>query len=495
MAVTNTPARWKYLALGSAVGVVLAAAALWNWLRPRAIRVVVVSDFGFRERRNWDKVLTQRFAAVNRLFEGTGVQWQVLNAEHLDPAANAGDLDTRRLELERQEATAADVVVSFTGQGEGDRLGAVVPFTHAAIVVDFPQQNEEQNTLILAHDLAVLFGAAIEPAGSETVMAVPPRNAAWPRGTAELIHKLRGYDFAGGIGSLKDRWERKAVDALAEAYTHPSPKPLAHAHITLALALDAEKHAAEGVPEAREAVKADPQSIDARQALAHALMDDSQVEAATRELREAVRLFPKNAALHGFLGILLGNQSATEEAIAELSTAERLDPKNANYPVAMGSLMVSQTGQVEEAVAEFQKANQLDPRLAAAQYWLHRMNDLNQQAMADLEVDRRKVREAPQDPGVHYALGVDEARLGHHEQARAEFQKTVELDPRNGRAWSDLAAMEYYGNDYESAKKHVIAARAVGFEPPAPLVAALERKGLKGDAGMLPGGEKLPRAK
>jgi Tfp pilus assembly protein PilF len=466
----------KYLLLAVVLTAAIVGGLVWRYLRPRVINVVVVSDYAFRERRNWDAVLDARFRAVNQIFRGTGVEWRVINAEHLDPVANIAQLDQRRLELERREDSPADVAISLTAQPEGDRLGSVNPFSHVAVVVDFPQQSEAQNTLNLAHELARLFAAPVEPAGSGTVMAFPPRSPGFAPRTAALIRQLRDYNFAAGIESLKEKWERRAVQALAEAYTNPSPKPLSHAHITLALALAAERHAAEAVPEAREAVKADPQSVDARQALAHALVDDLQAEAATRELREAIRLFPRDAALHGFLGSVLGTQAETDEALSELRTAEALDPKNANYPVVVGSLLVSQTGQMDEAVTEFQKAAQLDPQQPAAQRWLHRMDDLNTQAHADLEADRRKAREAPQDANVHYRIGVDEARLGDHESARQEFQKAVDLNPRNGRALADLAAMEYYANDYDAAWRHMGAARAAGFEPNGALVIALERK-------------------
>ncbi|HTX35875.1 MAG TPA: tetratricopeptide repeat protein [Bryobacteraceae bacterium] len=456
--------------------VVVGGGIVWRSMRPRAIRLWVVSDYSFRERHDWDTVLDARFRAVNRIFQGTGVEWQVVNAEHLDPAANIASLDQRRLELERREDAPVDVVISMTGQGEGDRLGSINPFSHAGLVVDFPQQSEEQNTLNLAHDLALLFAAPVEPAGSGTVMALPPREARFAPRTAALIRQLRDYDFAAGIDSLKDRWEHRAVQALADAYTTPSPKPLAHAYVTVALTLEAERHSAEAVPDAREAVKADPQSVDARLALAHALMDDLQPQAATRELNDAVRLFPKNASLHGFLGTVLGTQADTDEALQELRTAVALDPGNANFPVAIGSILVSQTAHLDEAMAEFQKAARLDPHLAVAQEWLRRMDTLSAQAKDDLAATLKKERETPQDADVHYRLGVDEARLGRLDDARQELQKAVALNPRNGRAYADLAAMDFYGNDYEAARRHVNAARAAGFEPPSALVMALERK-------------------
>jgi Tfp pilus assembly protein PilF len=464
----------------AALAAVLAAAAagwiVWRSLQPRMIRVLVLSDFSFRERRDWDTVLEARFQAVNRIFQGTGIQWRVMNAEHLDPAADTTALDQRRLELERREDSPVDLVLSVTGQGEGSRLGSVNPFSHVGIVVDFPQQSEEQNTLNLAHELAVLFAAPVEPAGSGSVMAVPPQSGPFAPRTAALIRQLRDYDFAAGVNALKERWQRRIVQALTNAYTAPSPKPLAHAYITLALTLQAERHSAEAVPQAREAVKADPTSVDAHQALAHALMDDTQPDAALRELRQAVRLFPKDASLHGFLGTVLGTQAETDDAIEELRTAEQLAPQNANYAVSLGSLLVSQTAQVDAGIAEFQKAARLDPHLAAAKEWLQRMDIMSAQARADLAAGRVKERETPRDPQVHYLLGVDEARLGHLEDARQELQKAVELNPSNGRAYADLAAMDYYGSDYGAARRHVEAARAAGFEPPRALVTALERK-------------------
>ena len=58
--------------------------------------------------------------------------------------------------------------------------------------------------------------------------------------------------------------------------------------MTLALALENEKRPAEATPHVREAVKDDPQNIDARQALVHILVDDLHEDAAMKEIREAV---------------------------------------------------------------------------------------------------------------------------------------------------------------------------------------------------------------
>ena len=478
----KTSAKRKLLWVAAVLAVGLLGDGVRLYFRPRAIKLWVVSDFAFRERRDWETVLDRRFRAVNELYRGTGVQWQVLNAEHLDPVSGMPSLDLRRLELERRLDSPADVVVAITGQPEGDRLASVNPFSHAAILVDFPNQSEEQNTRNFAHELARLFGAPVEPAGSGNLMSLPPLQSQFSPQTARLIRGLRDYNFAGGIEALNGKWVNRALDALSKAYNKPSPKPLAHAHLTIALALQNEKHSAEAVPHAREAVKLDPQSADAHQALAHVLVDDLQVDAATRELREAVRVFPNDAGLHGTLGAVLGKQAATEEAIVELRKAEALNPKDAAYPIVLGTILVQQAGRMDEGVAEFEKASQIDPRQNAAKVWLARMTDMHDQATSDLVIDRRRAHETPADSDAQFRIGVDEARLGEHEAAREAFQKAVELNPRNARALSNLAAMDYYCNDFEAAMRHVRAARAAGLDPPPALVTALERK-LKAQAG------------
>jgi len=440
------------------------------------MRVWVVTDYSYRERPHWDTVLAERFRAMNGIFRGTGLEWRVVSAEHLDPVASIRQLDARRVALESRVDAAGDVVVAITAEGEKDRLGSVIPFSHTLVVVDFPKESEERNTLNLAHELGRLFGAPEEPAGSGTVMAVPPGGAAFASRTIELFRQLRDYDFAAGVSGLNDFWKRKAVQALAAAQVKPSPKPLAQAHTTLALALASERRPAEALPEAREAVKADLESLDAREILAHALIDDSQPDEAIHELRDALRIFPNEASLHALLGSVLGSQAETEEALKELHTAETLDPQNANYPVALGALLVSQTARMDEGVAEFQKAVRLDPQLEAARYWLHRMEYADEQARADLDADQRAERGAPQDSNVHYRLGIDEARLGHTDIARQEFQKSVQLNPHNGPALANLAAMDIYAKDYRAARQHVDAARATGFEPSESLLSALARK-------------------
>ena len=467
--------RFLLLAVGlAAVG--FAGREAWLYFRPRVIRVWVVSDYAFRQRPKWQAVLESRFQAINRLYIGTGVEWRVVSTDHMDPVSGIAAMDVRRLELERLVDSPADVVVSVTGQGAGDRIASVNPFSHAAVVVDFPLQSEEQNTLNLAHEMARLFGSPVEAAGSDTLMALPPQRPEFSPRTVKLIHRLRNYDFARGIDALTGRWADRALDALADAYEKPSPDPRARAELTLALALENEKRAAEATPHVREAVKDDPQNIDARQALVHILVDDLHEDAAMKEIREAVRLFPNDAGLHATLGVMLAQRVETEDAIGELRKAETLDPKNATYPITLGTLLVQQAGKMDEGMAEFHKSEQIDPRQNAARVWLARMADLRTQATADLEADRRKAREAPQDAEAQFRVGVDQARLGDHEGARVALGRAVELNPRYGQALSDLAAMDYYCKDYQAALRHVRAARVAGMEPPAALVSALDRK-------------------
>src|SRR3954447_23832873 len=133
---------WKAAALVAAGG---AALGMWNGTRPRTITVFVGTDYSFRQQRpNWHDLLDIRFAEVNRIFSGTGVQWSFRHAGQPDPTARIHGMETRRQKLIRAECEA-DVILGVTGQPESKATGDVPAFAHTAIVVDSPSDPETRN--------------------------------------------------------------------------------------------------------------------------------------------------------------------------------------------------------------------------------------------------------------------------------------------------------------------------------------------------------------
>lgn len=461
-----------------AVVLIAGAAAVSGWFYHRRLRVITVcvfTDPAFRERAGWHKVLNTRLEAVNRIYERqVGILWKVIDTRSPDPTVDLANLDDRRADLAQNTYCRADLILSITGLKEGGRTGSVSPFSHGAIVVDKPKQTESQNTLILAHELAHLFGAVHDP-GADTLMSAKPVSARFSSRTAKLIHSLRDYNFARGVKALGGSWGKRVVAALSEELRGLSANPGAQAQQIVAAALAADGEASAAITHLRAAVRGDPKNVQTRFDLAVALERNSQDDAALKTLREGVRLNPGSARLHSALGAAI-LKSDREEAIDEFMTSLRLNPNNARLYAILGAVLSSGMGQIDAAITAYRNALKLDPGMVQAREGLARALASKTQAEKDVAAARRAAARNPENPETTYNLGVAEARAGNFEAAAKAFQTSVRLRPRFGRAHSSLALIFYLSGDYAAAWKQVNAARAAGFEPAAPFLAALSRK-------------------
>jgi tetratricopeptide (TPR) repeat protein len=87
------------------------------------------------------------------------------------------------------------------------------------------------------------------------------------------------------------------------------------------------------------------------------------------EYKEAVRLDPDDVNAHYTLGILLREQSRFAEAIAEYRHVVRIQPTHANAHYAMG-VALRDSGNKREAIREFEEYLRLAPNTAANREWI-----------------------------------------------------------------------------------------------------------------------------
>jgi TolB-like protein/DNA-binding winged helix-turn-helix (wHTH) protein len=106
-----------------------------------------------------------------------------------------------------------------------------------------------------------------------------------------------------------------------------------------------------GTPEARLAVRLDPDSAEAHVAMGLAAEKDRRFRAALREYERAIDLNPSHAPAHSFLGVLLVEMGRYAEGLRELTEARVLDPVSSSPRWQHGwALMVA--GQHAAAVDE-----------------------------------------------------------------------------------------------------------------------------------------------
>ena len=149
------------------------------------------------------------------------------------------------------------------------------------------------------------------------------------------------------IEGLNAKWTTKVIDALSQAYTQPSPKPLSRAHLTLALALQNEKHSAEAVPHAREAVKLDPNMLEADYQLGLVLTQLGRGNDAKPFLDRAGKRIQGNppeqalveASIRSIIGLAYFGQGLYQDALPQLERACALYHRELPDPKKLGDAL------------------------------------------------------------------------------------------------------------------------------------------------------------
>lgn len=128
-------------------------------------------------------------------------------------------------------------------------------------------------------------------------------------------------------------------------------------------------HAAKRLAELRGLTRLSPRHAGERMALAEALYDTGDLDAAIAECRLAVKLDPNSAKAHSQLGILFMAKQDWRAAASVLTEAVRLDPTLTDAHYSLGSVYYS-LGERKTAIQSYRQALALQPHFPDARYRL-----------------------------------------------------------------------------------------------------------------------------
>ncbi len=152
-------------------------------------------------------------------------------------------------------------------------------------------------------------------------------------------------------------------------------------------------------------------------------------EAVTAEqnLRDNLSEDPKNGGLHFALAwVLLNQKNKSDEAIAELQQAQTLKPSLEGTHILLG-VAYSRKKQWDLASSEFHNSLRANPdNVWALAYYATFLREQGDKEGA-VKVLRDASRLKPDDPDLHYQLGLRLMDVSDHDGAIAEFHKAEDL--------------------------------------------------------------------
>ena len=152
-------------------------------------------------------------------------------------------------------------------------------------------------------------------------------------------------------------------------------------------------------------------------------------------LKRSLRLDPKDAGVHSYLGFIYLSLSDFEAAEKELLSALKLNPYLTEARNYLG-VVYMKSGRRERAVAAFEEALR-DSTFPNPEKILYNMGTTQLEAKlvpAAVESFRRAVAANSRYAKGYYGLALALSESGKAEEARANFEKVISLDPKSPEA-------------------------------------------------------------
>jgi len=255
----------------------------------------------------------------------------------------------------------------------------------------------------------------------------------WPNGFA---HGLVGVELS--IAGRRDE---------ALAHLRESARTYSRAHYHLGGELFTAGQIDEALPELQQFVREQPlllEAVRARTMMGRIFVTERKYAEAIEQFRMVQSMTPPGNEAHvmaiGFLADAFFGQERFPEAVDQYRAFLAVRPNDAggwmNYAIALAS-----TGHAEEATRAFRRTVALNPADMNARRNLasHLFNLGEMDAAASEAIGILKMR--PDNAAAHDLLGRVRGSEGRLAEARAEFERALQIDPHDAQAREDLALL------------------------------------------------------
>jgi len=110
-----------------------------------------------------------------------------------------------------------------------------------------------------------------------------------------------------------------------------------------------------------------------------------------------------------------------------------------------------QKGAIDHAIKHFREAVQIDPEFSAANNNLKRATTIQRNIEEEMVKIQNALTNDPENPMLHYQLGILFYNKGIVEKTIAQFKKVLSIQPSYTRVQNDLARVYADSGEYEKA--------------------------------------------
>ena len=302
--------------------------------------------------------------------------------------------------------------------------------------------------------VSVLHGRLLLAQGKKQEAVIALQSAVKNSGNSALAHYYLGLAY----------WQNEnlgqANSELLEALKISPGMPLVLRSLVQLNLL--QNHLPEAQLYAKELVESSPADANARLLLASIYLREGQRLPAEEELQAANRLAPNQATVHAHLGMLDAKEMKWKQAEQEFETAIRLAPSDLDMVSDYADYLVSRK-QTLKAVSLAQKFVDSNPGSAQGRVLLGNLELESRNDKAAQSEFEKAIQLDPKNVIAYLRLGGIYQARNQLDEAIAQYQKTVDLQPKSAALIALLGNVYLQKNDLETARKYY--AQALQADP------------------------------
>lgn len=215
---------------------------------------------------------------------------------------------------------------------------------------------------------------------------------------------------------------------------------------------------------AERALEAAPRMIENYVALANILMEMDLVQEAMSMLRRGLKVNPRDAELHFLLGDLLAEEGEFFEARIHFEQAIRSDYEYQEAYMALGILIMEQMGLADKAADVLETGLLWGESEPLRSSFAEALREQGRFAEAET-ILREMLVETPDNPGTMVQLGNLLFETNRRIEARAFFERAMELEPEWSMPYHGLGCCLFDGGQRELGLDYLRMAAGMGCEP------------------------------
>ena len=278
------------------------------------------------------------------------------------------------------------------------------------------------------------------------------------RKALQLDPKIPEVQLDLGLALFKQERLKEAIPAFKAAVAQ-APNDV-KAKLLLGMSYYGAAQYAAAIPYLEFAVKTSPENLQLRTTLAQSCLWAAQYNCTLEQYKQILLLNPESAQAYMLAGEAQDGLGDTAQAIAQFRAAEKVAPSEPDLHFGLGYLLWKQR-QFEEAEAEFKLELEQNPNHPQALAYLGDIAIKRGDEADAMSYVQRAVAQPNRAIRLAYVdLGTLNAAHGQNEEAVANFQRAIELDPdevdahwRLAKLYQSMGKKEQAGTELATVNK------------------------------------------